>query len=607
MTTSAASDFIRRKTPTTSAHQIDASICLFLIAILIVYGRTLTFDIVNWDDPVYLISNQYVGRGITWEGIKWAFTTTLNGMWHPVTWLSLMGEVSLFGENVSAFHLTNVWLHVANSILAFTILRTVLDSLLFSTIATLVFAVHPINVETVAWISERKGVLGAFWFFLALNSFIRYLKTLSPKHYTVAILFHACSLLSKTTSVTLPALLLLGAVVLRLGGLKPLFGAIHPELRVEYATGTWVRFIWRRFLVLSPFFALACVTSAIAIYSQGEAKTITHELWSYRIGNMIVAYVDMFLRGLIPLNLSALYPSPTAWEPVEVLIKMSLVVTALCVLVPYGDRYPNALFCGGWFFISLLPVSGIIRFGPHYIADRYAYISLWAPLTGLSVWLLQSVTSKAWHVLWGVLVSLTCMSLSVYQISFWQNSEHMWRRVIATGGASAPAYNNLGLYLMQMGRRSEGEHYFRESLAAYPNPEAYINLAELERRRRCSSREMAYLYGGLICLPFHPMMLTYTGIAHQRHKNHAFALSRYEQAIQVDANNSEALGHLANLLLTSFDPSIRDPVQGMLFAVRALQHNQSGPDPLFFGVLQRSIKRGFLQTDRLIQTTNAGP
>ena len=435
-------------------------VLLLAAATLAVFVRVIHFEFLNYDDPLYVTANPRVQQGLSVEGIRWAFTTFTAANWHPLTWISLMLDGSIGGPGPLVFHLTNVILHLANVLLLFFLLDRMSGRPRRSAVVAALFAIHPLHVESVAWIAERKDVLSTLFLLLTLIAYARFVEQPDlPRRLAVVLLF-ALGLLAKPMLVTLPILLLLvDAWPLR-------------------RSAPW------RSLVLEklPLFALSIATGALTVAAQHRAETVG-SLAGYplgvRVANAIVATATYLGRTIWPTRLAVFYPHPGASLGAVAVAGSAVVLFALTSwAIRLRRNRPYLLIGWGWYLVTLAPVVGIVQVGWQARADRYTYIPLigiflavvWAVSEGLAARpvLLSSLA-------WAVVVPLGITAF--VQAGYWRDSETLFRHALAVTDDNAVAHSNLGTALLRRGVLPEAEGHFTEAVRINPYfAEAHSNL-----------------------------------------------------------------------------------------------------------------------------------
>jgi tetratricopeptide (TPR) repeat protein len=476
---------------------------LLAAAVAVVFCPAVRCQFVNLDDPLYVSSNSHVKGGLTGEGLAWAFRTGHGGNWHPLTWISHMLDCQLYGLKPAGHHLTNLLFHGLNSVLLFVLLRRLTGAVWRCAFVAALFALHPLHVESVAWISERKDVLSAFFFMLTLMAYVRYVTSAECRvsrqgersgirnlefdvgrsildvrgskgsiWYGLALVLFALGLMSKPMLVTTPFVLLLLDY-------WPL-DRIRPSTLDRAGLRTPLRLLYEKI----PFFLLSavfCVVTFVAQRRGGAVQPLAHLSIRPRIENALVSYVRYLGKTLWPAGLATPYPPPEHW-------RLALVVFALALLVglTLGALWLNRKFrfvATGWlwFLGMLVPVIGLIQVGEQSMADRYTYL----PLIGLFIILVWGAGEACdrWRlpkvacVSAAGLVLLSCAMQTRRQLSYWQNSETLYRHDLAVTRNNWAACYNLGWYLDDRGRVAEALAYYRQAIAIEPrSPDPLNNL-----------------------------------------------------------------------------------------------------------------------------------
>jgi Flp pilus assembly protein TadD len=437
--------------------------------VLAVYGRVCVYEFAGYDDIGYVSANPIVGRGITSEGIRWAFTTGHMWNWHPLTWLSHMLDVQMFGLTPGAHHLVNVALHLANTLLLFTILRRWTGERWASFVVAALFAVHPLHVESVAWISERKDVLSTFFFLLTLAAHGRWAATHSPRWYAAGLAAFALGLMSKPMLVTLPFLLLL---------------LDHWPLRRAAMPGALV-------LEKLPHFALAAAISVITYrvqLEQGAVDAAGTLPLTLRLGNAVVSYGRYLLATAWPVDLAIFYPYEIDLPGWRVAVSALGLAAISGLVLRAARRRPYALVGWLWYLGTLVPVIGLVQAGSQSHADRFTYI----PLIGLFVMLAwggrDAVTR--FSVPAAVLVPAVtgvitaCAVTASTQVGVWRTSETLFAHAVRVTRRNHVAHNNLGVALQARGDLDGAIEHYREAVRIQPEyAHARTNLGKALRGR----------------------------------------------------------------------------------------------------------------------------
>ena len=452
---------------------------------VLLFLRAVPHAFVNYDDPDYVTANPWVKAGLTWDGVTWAFTAGHASNWHPLTWLSHMLDVSLFGLNPHGHHATSVLWHAANAVLAFAALRRLTGLVGASAWCAAWFAWHPLRVESVAWVAERKDVLSGFFWLLTLWTYARYAESrragAEPGRmrrsgwYAATLAALALGLMAKPMLVTLPCVLLLLDY-------WPLRRAPWPSNRTEWLA--WGRLAAEKV----PFFTLAALSAYVTYLVQKGGGAVTAALsLEQRLENAVVAVARYLGKHFVPADLAVLYPHPGDWPGAAVAGAAALVL-AVTAAAWAGRRSRPWLTMGWlWFLGTLVPVIGIVQVGLQSMADRYTYL----PMLGVQVAVAFGV-AEVWRrrprspgtrllaggagaAMLAVLAGATWR-----QIGVWENSFTLFDRAVAVTQNNYLAYNNRGIWLCDRGRIEEGAADYRKSLAIRPDyPEANNNLGRL--------------------------------------------------------------------------------------------------------------------------------
>lgn len=549
---------------------------LLLVAMtLLVFGQVVHFEFLKWDDPVYVVDNPHVRGGLTWQNIRWAFTTPFFANWTPLTSLSLMLDAQLFGANAGGFHLTNLLLHTANVLLLFAVLWQMTRTVWQSAVVAALFAIHPLHVESVAWISERKDVLCTFFGFLALWAYARYASRNSRAAYAAALVAFACSLMSKQMLVTLPCLLLLlDYWPLRRAG-RPLGRLILEKL---------------------PFFALAAVFSVITLWVQDRAgaTTMLHISWKARCLNAILVYGLYLQKAFYPVNLATFYPHPgedvsAAAAGAALIVLIALTVAAIAL----KDKRPYLLVGWLWYLGTLFPVIGLVQFGMHQMADRYTYV----PLVGVFIALTWLVGTLPQSFAWGRWLrdGLTVSALTALMILAWRQTgvwhdsrtlfEHaaavtkdnamayqtlgnalvaaqqhdeavkQFQRALEIAPESAEAHMGLGFSLMALGRQEEGLAHFQEAAKLDPaqsgeaESRAQLALGDSMLAQRRYTEAIVHYRKAIAAKPEFSEAHNNLGVAYAIEGRLSEASASFQEAVHVDPYNVEARNNLGRLAL----------------------------------------------------------
>ena len=454
------------------------SLILF-VGVLILYIPAFDSSFVNYDDPAYVTANRHVLEGLSWSNVVWAFRATTEANWHPLAWISHMADVQLFALNPRGHHLTSVLLHGCNVVLLFFILRRATGCLIRSAVVAGLFAVHPLNVECVAWVAERKSVLSMFFLLLALVAYGSYTRKKSIGRYALVVVLFALGLVAKPMVITLPVLMLLWDYwPLRRIGSESEGSFVHstPLLVAEKI----------------PLFALAVASSWITLYAQrsGGALGMAESLpLASRLENAIYCYAAYVGKGIWPSRLAVFYPHPEnslgAWK----VFAAALFIVAITVAAWRQREHRRYLLTGWlWYLAALVPMIGIVQVGRQAMADRYAYL----PFVGLFiivVWgcaelfaLLQ--VSAVVQIAIAAVVVVSYASVAFLQVNYWHNSYTLFAHALQVTRRNGIAEDNFGAALMEMGRPDLAQPHFEAAAEFIPQlSTAHYNLAVLQQQQ----------------------------------------------------------------------------------------------------------------------------
>lgn len=451
-----------------------AGACVVIVLFtLIAYWNVQYNQLISYDEVKYLIENEMVRGGLSFTSFRWALTAVYDANWFPLTWLSHMLDVTLFGMDPRGHHLVNVLFHCANALLLFLLLARLTRRLWHSAAVALLFAVHPLHVESVAWVAERKDVLSTLFFMLTLHAYIYYVKKRTVAAYLFVLFLFACGLMSKPMLVSLPCLLLLLDY--------------WPMNRMQFSAGEdWRQNILALVREKIPFAFLSLASSVVTFIAQrdGGAMSDTSHISIISTFFHVMHNYAMYLYKLFwPVGLGAFYPYRPVLPMGEVLAAF-LILGCISFLAYYWrSKAPFFLFGWLWFLISLLPVVGIVGIGAHSIADRYTYI----PSIGLSLAIVWYVGSVVRHKqlklaaagLLLILIAVLTM-LTSKQVTYWKDSITLFQHTLRVTDDNWLAHSNLGADLLKYNRRQEALFHLQEAIRLNPESDvSYLNLGML--------------------------------------------------------------------------------------------------------------------------------
>jgi Flp pilus assembly protein TadD len=416
------------------------------------------FELVNFDDQVYVTNNPHVRAGLTWAGIVWAFSSTYAANWHPITWISHMTDVQLFGPAPGPPHVVNLVLHVINVLLVWFVLRRLTGSMSRSAIVAGLFAVHPLHVESVAWVAERKDLLSTLFALLTISAYADYVRRTGASRYVLALVWFALGLMSKPMLVTLPiVLVLLDAWPLR-----------RPRALADKV----------------PFALLAIASSVITLVAQqrgGAVATLEATPLALRVANALVAYTTYIQQTIWPVGLSAFYPLPASPPVADAIAALAVLAVITAAAVGLRRSRPYVLTGWLWFVVTLVPVIGVIQVGAQAHADRYTYL----PLIGLFVVVVWGIADLGSRFALpqralaaaAVAVIVACAVATRVQAGYWQDGISLWQHAVDVNPGNSRAHTNLGTSLAAAGRGTEAIAEYRKALDIEPTlPQAHNNL-----------------------------------------------------------------------------------------------------------------------------------
>jgi protein O-mannosyl-transferase len=566
-------------------HLSKVIICLILAgAVLAAYWQVSGYDFINFDDPTYVVDNRMIRQGITLEGVKWAFSSVYASNWHPLTWVSHMLDVELFGLDPGKHHLTNVFFHMLNSVLLFLVLFGMTGMQWRSAVVAALFALHPLHVESVAWVSERKDVLSSFFWILTMAVYLWYIKDQTITRYLVTVFAYIFGLLSKPMLVTLP-------FVLILLDYWPLDRITRP---MEAGKEGWDSFLsginWPKIpLILIekvPLIIIAAASSSITVYAQksgGAMQPFEHLQLGTRVLNSIASYVSYLWKAVWPSGLAVFYPYPDRFQPaVVVLCSIFLLLSTILVLI-FARR--NQYLPVGWFWYlgTLLPVIGLVQVGSQSMADRYTYL----PLIGIfimAVWGFGDLLSKI-HLGKAASVTASAGTLLLFsvitwnQVGFWKDSITLFKHALDVtrnndlahfnlghaleergdiNGAirnyqatiqispyDVPALTSLGAMLLDLGKMEEAKKYLQEALRINPMyTKAVGTLGNLMLRTGEVDQAIKSYHEVLRIDPLDAEVNNNLGAAYSKKGNLRIGVRYFQEAIRLNPENKDALQNL---------------------------------------------------------------
>lgn len=461
-------------------------ILYLLLAVLIAlpYWRVRGHDFVNLDDNHYITDNSVVREGITLKGISWAFSFNDIDYWHPLTWLSHMVDIELFGLEPGGHHLSNLILHIVNSLLLFFILKRMTGAPWRSAAVTLLFGLHPLNVESVAWVAERKNVLSALLWMITVLSYILYVERPLVSRYVLTLLFFALALMAKPTAATLPIVLLLldywplGRLPLGRGSKKAIMPQAAPTISKSKSPSALI--LLKEKLLFLALSAVAIFLSSFSAAKRSLMVTVETAPLLLRVENALISYVMYIKKMFWPVSLAVFYPYQPSVPLWKVAIACALLAAITSAVLVKAKKHPHFAFGWFWYIVTLLPAIGLVQVGlwPE-TADRFVYI----PLIGLFlmlVWGFHSLLARL--PLFNVLgpITLACVSFilmltTASQTSYWQNSEKLFLHALRVTKDNHLAYNNLGSFYASQGDLEKASLNLEKAVRIMPDNPLFLN------------------------------------------------------------------------------------------------------------------------------------
>ncbi|MGA3207330.1 MAG: tetratricopeptide repeat protein [Syntrophales bacterium] len=552
-------------------------VCIFLtVATFIAFWQVSHCDFINYDDDSYVTGNSQIQNGITIAGIRWAFTSIHEANWHPITWISHMMDVQLFGLKPGWHHLTNLLFHIVNTLLLFLVFHRMTKALWQSAFVAALFALHPLHVESVAWVAERKDVLSTFFLMLTMAAYIYYVERPELRRYLPVLLFFVLGLMAKPMLVTLPFVLLLldhwplqrfeqkkSVQETRIEVNKPVSGnkrkgkskkkhTVKEETKAEKPADHKYQYQWTLIRPLLwekiPLFALTALSSIatyIAQQKEGAMGSIEAFPFSVRIANAFVSYIIYIGKTIWPSNLAVFYPHPKLWPLWQVLGAVLFVIAVTLMVIWMAKRFPYLAMGWLWYIGTLVPVIGIVQVGSQARADRYTYV----PLIGLFIMVVWGITEllKKWRHRKEALFVLSALTLSCLfvvtwlQVGYWQNSIMLFGHALKVTDHNSLAFCNRGVayasldnYRQAIGDYDKAIELDPKFAKAYDNRgAAYGSLGNYRKAiEDCSKAieldpEFAKAYDN-------------RGVAYASLGNNRQAIGDYDKAIELDPKFAKA-------------------------------------------------------------------
>jgi tetratricopeptide (TPR) repeat protein len=524
------------------------------MTIVMIYAQVGTFDFVDFDDGLYVTENSFVQRGLTKEGFVWAFISSHTGNWHPMTWLSHMLDSELYGLNPAGHHYTNIGFHIANTLFLFFILFRLTEELWKSAFVAALFAVHPLHVESVAWISERKDVLSTFFGLFMIYNYDRYVKISSLKNYLLVLLFFGLGLMSKPMLVSLPLVLLL----LDFWPLKRIQLQNNFHLQTGRSTFHDVKGVSVLVVEKIPLFVLSGISSILTFIVQKSGGAVAPLLvlpLKTRIANALISYVRYFFKMVWPHKLAYYYPYPigtfSTWQICGAALLLICAVLGAMYLARQYPYVPVGLF---WYLGTLVPVIGLVQISDQAMADRYTYI----PLVGLFIviaWGIPDILKK-WQYrkiflcVSAVIILSALTTRAFFQAHNWKNSILLFRNAVKVTENNFHALNNLATALADKGRYDDAFLYLSRAKKMDPQREdVRINYANVLFLKGMPDEAISQ-YREILQADSENADVHYNlAYVLSFKKKYTGAVFHYKETLRIDPKNSKAHYNLGNILL----------------------------------------------------------
>jgi len=575
---------------------VGVCVCVAVLT-WVVFGQTLRHDFINYDDPRYVYENTEITGGLSIGGIAWAFSHIHSMNWHPLTTISHMLDCQLHGLKAGWHHFTNVLLHTIAAILLFIALRQMTGELWRSAFVAAVFAIHPLRVESVAWIAERKDVLSGVFFMLTLLAYVHYVRAPSIWRYLFVAVAFAFGLMSKPMLVTLPFLLLLLDY-------WPLSRMRDPSSDIRRRLLTLV-------LEKIPLIALCAVSSFVTFLAQRGAVGWTEQLPVLtRITNAVVSYVAYIWQMLWPVKLAVFYPHPEHRLPLwEIIVSLLLLLGITALAIALRKQRPYFITGWLWYLGMLVPVIGLVQVGWQGHADRYTYL----PQIGLYVlltWTVADLTAR-WRRQREVVTASAVVIISVLtwrawiQTSYWRDSETLFTHALAVTSNNDVAENNLGIVFLRKGQLDDAISLLQAAVDLRPeNSPAHENLAKALLQKGQVADALVHYRKLLELQPDNIEVHNIVGTVLIQQGRIREGVEEWQKVLAIEPDNGNALSNLAWVFATSPDDALRDGTKAVQLAEEALRISGRRIPVIFRTLAAAYAEKGMFS--QAIQTAQRG-
>ncbi len=524
-----------------AAYGLPILLSIFLVAIIFcAYAQTRDFDFINYDDAIYTTDNAMVQKGLTLDGVIWAFTegTYHTNYWAPLTWITFFLDYELYGMDPGGYHLTNVLFHVLNSLLLFIASLYLTGSMGKSFLLALFFGIHPLHVESVAWVSERKDVVSTMFWMLTLITYTQYVRKPGYASYSLVVIMFICCLMGKPMGVTLPFVLLILDY--------------WPLGRYGQGKSKQMNVLWlaARRLVLEkfPLFLIIAILIPVTYYAQSKAgalKPLVDIPLFFRIENVMVSYGSQVLKTFWPINLGILYPYPESlplWQPVTAFLVLAAITG---IAMKFFFKSPYLIAGWAWFLGTFVPVAGFVVIGPHVTADRYTYI----PLIGFSIMVIWGGSDLCAHLKIGK-KSAICLATSILaaltwltwkQVGYWENNIKIYTHTLEVTAANWPVHLNLGAAYREKKMDGQALEQYRSALRLRPDIlEVQISVGEVLSTMGRTEETISHYENALRIHRESVQLHTALAVALDKSGETDRAVAHFLKAIESDNNSAEA-------------------------------------------------------------------
>jgi Tfp pilus assembly protein PilF len=526
------------------------------VVILAVFWQVNQYDFINFDDNVYVTQNSHIHSGLTPEGVRWAFSTQYLGLWNPLVWLSFMFDYQIYGLNAGGYHLTNRVLHLLSTLLLFWLFNRMTGAVWKSAFVAAIFAFHPLHVESVAWISERKDVLSAFFWMLTLCLYVYYTEKPVIIRYLLVLFSFVCALMSKPMVVTLPVIMIILDY--------------WPLERFQSKKGKLI--LWQLKEKI-PFFILSAALVIITLHSpQNTALRTLYNIFGQpkefplfsRIANALVSYVTYLEKTFWPHDMAIFYPFPSqipVWQVIGASLLILIITTAVIVMI---KRLPYLFVGWMWYAITIAPVIGIIQISAYAMADHYHYL----PSVGIAVMLAWGIPSliKSEDMRRKILfpagiIFLTIMAfLSWKQCGHWKNSITLFSHALQVTKDNYLAHNNLGLALFAEGKSMEAIDHYNKAIRITPDCAGFYSNRGLAYAKLGQHKRAIEDYNKAVCItPDYADAYNNRGIAYYKLGHYQRAIEDFNETIRLKPYDALAYNNRGNVYINQGNKKLGCP------------------------------------------------